>query len=78
MKGDISKLTEESTPCEICRELGLIDERIAVKPKSFMTREDLGNNICYGSSVYAYGFNSCLQKDRAMIKLLFLNLRKGT
>jgi len=66
----IEKLTEDSTSCEICRELGLRDSKVAQK-------SDMGNpDTCYGTSYLRYGYNSCLQSDRALIKLMYLNLVK--
>lgn len=56
----LENLTENSTPCEICRELGLADDRY--------TRA-INTNITCNAMDSAF----CLQKDRAMIYLLYQN-----
>ena len=58
----LERLSKWSTACEICYELGSIDPR-------YNNREC----VCKGLPV---GDNTCLQKDRTIIKLLYLNLER--
>ena len=58
------KLTKDSTPCEICKELSLakdVHNAHFALTAGYLT--GCGNDTCY-----------CLQKDRALIKLAYLNL----
>lgn len=72
----IEKLTENSTPCEICRELGLRDPNVA----ETISEYDSTKNICYRhaqwNNLHGHGYDVCLQSDRALIKLMYLNLVK--
>jgi len=66
----MKKLDKNANPCEICKALNLGHPSVRITgPRDGYWTKD-------GCSLCAWGRaeSGCLSKDRAMIKLLFLNL----